>query len=239
MVSRVKNKLSIFIILIVLVFTSLAAYAYYSPQLEIKTIKLRGVETYDENLIISFAEQYIGQNIIYLKKDQIERKLTDVKYIKDAQFKRVLPGTALFTIEESVPFFRYIKDGQYYYIDKQGHIYSQQELQRKILLPVLTGYTISEGIEKINFDTEMKDFIKYLDEYMQEEAEVPQHIEFNGRNITLKFADKYDIILGELEDIEEKFRVLKNITDQIDNKDYQVRYVDITIYNKPVLKLKQ
>jgi frataxin-like iron-binding protein CyaY len=74
---------------------------------------------------------------------------------------------------------------------------------------------------------------------MQEEAEVPQYIEFNGRNITLKFADKYDIILGELEDIEEKFRVLKNITDQIENKDYQVRYVDITIYNKPVLKLKQ
>ena len=108
------NKLSIFIILAVLIFTSLFAYAYYSPELNIKTIKLRGVNTFDENLIISFAEEYIGQNIVYLKKDRIERKLTDVKYIKNAQFKRVLPDTALFTIEESVPFFRYIKDNQYF-----------------------------------------------------------------------------------------------------------------------------
>ncbi len=233
------NKLSIFIILAVLIFTSLFAYAYYSPELNIQTIKLRGVNTFDENLIISFAEEYIGQNIVYLKKDRIERKLTDVKYIKNAQFKRVLPNTALFTIEESVPFFRYIKDNQYFYIDKQGFIYSQAELQRKIILPVLTGFKIEEGTKRINFAEEMQLFIRNLEEYISEEAAVPKFIEFKKRKVTLKYEGKYDIILGELEDISEKFRVLKNVTDQIEKKDYQVKYVDISIYSKPVLKLKQ
>ncbi|HKL12677.1 MAG TPA: cell division protein FtsQ/DivIB [Halanaerobiales bacterium] len=233
------NKLSVFIILLVLIFTSLFAYAYYSPDLEIKTIKLRGVKTFKENLIISFTEKYIGQNIIYLKKDKIERKLTDVKYINKAHFKRVLPNTALFTIEESVPFFRYIKDNKYYYIDKKGYIYAPDELQRKILLPVLKGFQVEQGTERLNLSQGMQRFIKNLEEYMNKEAVVPQFIEFNNQKVTLKYEGKYDIILGELENISEKFRVLKNVTDQIEQKDYPVQYVDISIYNKPVLKLKQ
>lgn len=227
------------IIIAVLIFTSIFAYAYYSPELEIKTIKLRGVNTFDENLIISFTEEYIGQNIIYLKKDKIERKLTDVKYIKKAQFRRVLPNTALFTIEESEPFFRYIKDNKYYYIDKQGYIYSQEELQRKVVLPVLTGFQIEEETKKINFEKEMQAFIKNLEVYIREEAAVPKFIEFNKKRVTLKYEGKYDIILGELEEVAEKFRVLKNVTDRIEQKDYQVKYVDLSIHSKPVLKLKQ
>ena len=233
------NKLGVFVILLVLIFTSLLSYAYYSPQLEIKTIKLRGVNTFDENLIISFTEKYIGKNIIYLKKDKIERKLMDVKYINQADFKRVLPNTALFTINESVPFFRYIKGDQYFYIDKKGNIYSQDELQKKIILPVLTGFEISEDNNKINFDEDMQNFIYNLDQYIKEEVESPQFIQFKNGNITLKYKEKYDIILGDLEDISEKFRVLKNISEQIEQKDYQVNYVDISIYSKPVLKLKQ
>lgn len=234
-----KNKLGIIVILIVLIFVSASIYAYYASELKIKTIKLQGVKTFDENLIISFAEEYIGKNIIYLKSEKIERKLTDVKYISNADFKRELPNTALFNIKESEVFFRFIRDKKYYYVDKEGFVYSPTELQHKIILPVLKGFEIGDDTEKISFDSDMKEFIQNLDEFITIKAEAPNEIVFKNQNVTLRFENKYDIILGELESISEKFRVLENITEQIEQEEYEVKYVDISIYNKPVLKLKQ
>lgn len=236
---NLRNKLGVVVILIVILFVSASIYAYYAPELKIKTIKLNGVNTFDENLIISLAEEYIGKNIIFLKSEKIERKLTDVKYINNADFKRKLPNTALFKIDESEVFFRFIKDQKYHYIDKKGYIYSQKELQRKIILPVLKGFEIKNNKEKINFDSNMKEFIKNLDEYITVKTDAPTEIVFKKQNVTLRFKDKYDIILGELEKVSEKFRVLKNIDEQIEKKGYEVNYVDISIHNKPVLKRKQ
>jgi len=234
-----KNKLGIVVILIVLIFVSASIYAYFAPELKIKTIKLKGVNTFDENLIISFAEEYIGKNIIYLKSEKIEQKLNNLKYISNADFKRKLPNTALFNINESELFFRFIKDQKYYYIDKKGYIYPSSELQRKIILPVLKGFEIEDNTERIRFNSDMKEFIHNLDQYITLKSDVPKEILFNNQNVTLRYDDKYDIILGELENTSEKFRVLDNINEQIEQEEYEVKYVDISIYNKPVLKLKQ
>ncbi len=236
---NLKNKLGIVVILIVLIFVSASIYAYFAPELKIKTIKLKGVNTFDENLIISFAEEYIGKNIIYLKSEKIEQKLNNLKYISNADFKRKLPNTALFNINESELFFRFIKDQKYYYIDKKGYIYPSSELQRKIILPVLKGFEIEDNTERIRFNSDMKEFIHNLDQYITLKSDVPKEILFNNQNVTLRYDDKYDIILGELENTSEKFRVLDNINEQIEQEEYEVKYVDISIYNKPVLKLKQ
>jgi len=238
-VVNLKNKLGIVVILIVLIFVSASIYAYFAPELKIKTIKLKGVNTFDENLIISFAEEYIGKNIIYLKSEKIEQKLNNLKYISNADFKRKLPNTALFNINESELFFRFIKDQKYYYIDKKGYIYPSSELQRKIILPVLKGFEIEDNTERIRFNSDMKEFIHNLDQYITLKSDVPKEILFNNQNVTLRYDDKYDIILGELENTSEKFRVLDNINEQIEQEEYEVKYVDISIYNKPVLKLKQ
>jgi len=238
-VVNLKNKLGIIVILIVILFVSASIYAYFAPQLKIKTIKLKGVNTFDENLIISYAENYIGKNIIYLKSEKIEQKLTDLKYINQADFKRKFPNIALFSINESEVFFRFIKDQKYYYIDKEGYVYSPSELKRKIILPVLKGFEIDNNAKRISFNSEMKEFIKNLDEYITVKQDAPKEILLKNQNVTLRYDDKYDIILGELENTTEKFRVLENIKDQIEQKEYEVKYVDISIYNKPVLKLKQ
>jgi cell division septal protein FtsQ len=238
-VVNLKNKLGILVILIVLIFVSASIYAYFAPELKIKTIKLKGVNTFDENLIISFAEEYIGKNIIYLKSEKIEQKLNDLKYISNADFKRKFPNTAVFNINESEVFFRFIKDQKYYYIDKEGYIYPSSELQRKIILPVLKGFEIEDNTERVSFNSDMKEFIRNLDQYITLKSDAPKEILFNNQNVTLRYDDKYDIILGELENTSEKFRVLDNINDQIEQEEYEVKYVDISIYNKPVLKLKQ
>jgi|GEM_PF-1499386 len=238
-VIQMKNKLNIFTLLILLILISISVYAYHSPELKIKTIKLRGVNTFDENLIISFAEDYIDKNIIYLKRDRIEDKLIDAKYIKNASFKRIFPDTALFTIEESDLIFRFVKDDIYFYIDKQGNLYSQDELKQKILLPILKGYDVNDSLKKVNFSLDMEIFINVLEKYMQENSIKPQYIVFDNQKLTLKFNNKYDIVLGDLKNMSDKFRVMKNITQKIEQKNYSVKYIDISVYNKPVLKLKQ
>ena len=233
------KKVSLVIIILIIILIGTSLYTYYSPYFSIKTIKLKGVNSFDENIISSYMEDYIGKNIIYLKKDKIEKKLINLKYVDNITFSRELPDTALFNIDESELIFRFIQDDNYFYLDKNGNIFSHNELKQKIVLPVIKGYNISKDDNKIKFSDNLNQFIDELIIYIDKNVETPNEIIFNNQSITLKYNDKYDIIFGELEYIDQKFRVLENVTNQIEQNNYDVYYVDVSIYNKPVLKLKQ
>ena len=233
------KKVSFVIIVLIIILIGTSFYTYYSPFFTIKTIKLKGVDSFNENLISSYMEDYIGENIIFLKKDKIEKKLISLKYVKNITFSRELPDTAIFSIDESELIFRFIRNGDYLYLDRNGNIFSQDELKQKIILPVIKGYEIKENNTKISFSKEMNRFINELIIYIDNNVKTPNQIEFDNQNLTLKFNDNYDIVFGELEDIKEKFRVLENVANQIKQNNYDVSYVDVSIHNKPVLKLKQ
>lgn len=233
------KKVSFVIIVLIIILIGTSFYTYYSPFFTIKTIKLKGVDSFNENLISSYMEDYIGENIIFLKKDKIEKKLITLKYVKNITFSRELPDTAIFSIDESELIFRFIRNGDYLYLDRNGNIFSQDELKQKIILPVIKGYEIKENNTKISFSKEMNRFINELIIYIDNNVKTPNQIEFDNQNLTLKFNDNYDIVFGELEDIKEKFRVLENVANQIKQNNYDVSYVDVSIHNKPVLKLKQ
>src|SRR6056297_1261814 len=156
------KKVSLIIIILIIILIGTSFYTYYSPYFSIKTIKLKGVNSFDENLISSYMEDYIGKNIIYLKKDKIEKKLINLKYVDNITFSRELPDTALFNIDESELIFRFIKDDNYFYLDKNGNIFSHNELKQKIVLPVIKGYSISKNDNKIKFSNEMNRFIDQL-----------------------------------------------------------------------------
>ncbi len=233
-----KVKFSVIVLIIILLGT--AFYVFYSPYFIIKTVKLRGVNSFNENLISSYMEEYIGQNIIYLKKDKIEKKISNLKYVDNVTFTRELPSTVHFTVDESDLVFRFIRDGNYFYLDKNGNIFSHEELKQKIILPVIRGYNIPENDnKKIQYSQKMNQFIDELIKYIDRNVNTPTQIIFSNQNVTLKFSEKYDIILGELDNISEKFRVIENLSDQIKQNNYDVNYVDISIYSKPVLKLNQ
>ncbi|MGM0444928.1 MAG: cell division protein FtsQ/DivIB [Bacillota bacterium] len=233
------NKVNLIVIVLILFLIGTAFYLFYSPYFTIKTVKLRGIDSFDENLISSYMEEYIGQNIVYLKKDKIEKKITNLKYVDNVTFARELPNTAHFVVDESELVFRFIRDENYFYLDENGNIFSDEELKQKIILPVIRGYDIPDNDNKIQYSREMNQFINEFIKYIDRNVDIPSQIIFSNQNVTLNFSEKYDIIFGELENISEKFRVLENVSNQIQQNNYDVNYVDISIYNKPVLKLNQ
>ncbi|MCF8008347.1 MAG: FtsQ-type POTRA domain-containing protein [Halanaerobiales bacterium] len=233
-----KNKVLVFIIILIVIITSIYVYIHYSPIFMIKIIKLRGTQKFDENLIISYTERYMGDNIFFLKKDKVEKILSDNKYIKDAEFKRIFPNQILFTITESELVFRVLKDSTYYYIDSEGYIYNPDELNRKIILPVVKGFDITNK-DQIKVSKKMEIFINNLKHNLYQDYLTPDSLDFYNNIITIKYKGRYNIRFGHLEDIEEKFNVLENIKNQIKQNNYNVNYVDISIYTKPVIKLNQ
>lgn len=233
-----KNKALVFIFILIILITSIFIYIHYSPIFLIKTIKLRGTQNFDENLIISYTEGYMGENIFFLKKDKVEKILSDNKYIKEAEFKRIFPDQILFTIKESDLVFRVLKDSSYYYIDSEGYIYNQDELNRKIILPVVSGFDIATK-DRIKVSEKMSIFINNLKRNLYQDYLTPDSLVFSNNSVTIEYNDMYNIRFGYLEDIKEKFNVLKNIRNQIEQSNYNVNYVDISIYTKPVIKLNQ
>ncbi len=112
-------------------------YATSSEYLALKEIEIQGNQRLTYAEILSLMQVDTGINMLKLNISQMQKKLAESPWVKQARVRRDFPDQLHVDIREKQAYFWVQNDHNLYYADKQGRIIERLSPQRLVSLPVL------------------------------------------------------------------------------------------------------
>lgn len=225
-------------ILLIFAFVLVAGFLIsLSPLFECKTINVTEMKKYTKEEILNKIELKEGVNTVMFNSFSAEKILKEDPYIEKVKIKKSFPNTINVEISERlvrgyVPFM-----GSYLYIDEYGRVLDIQKSFTDIL-PVVEGLVFSEFRLGEVLDVENKEafnvvvtvsqmMVKYnlLDIVVRIDVSDTENIYAKMNNI--------DVLLGNIEDCDEKIRLMSEIVKQIPENDKGT--LDLRDLSKPII----
>ncbi len=223
------------VVLLWLIFIG-SIYGFYYLLFEkglftVKSVEIDGEFTHlSTEKVREAAGINVGANIFGISLSEVEKRISSVPWVKEAAVARKLPGTIWIFASEYKP-FAILLDGDVYYVDKDGIVFKSLDADDDKNFPVLTGASRDEGLpEAISL------LKKYLNSQMAEY--------FEPAEINIDVARGASVIVGEegilvrlgFGDIQEKLERLYSMLPAIQVGHGKIRYVDLNIPGKVVVK---
>jgi cell division protein FtsQ len=229
MLKKVKFKLAAKVLFAVLVASAIAAFLHYRYEaLACQRIKIQidhQVGNYFLNeddllqLLTNNGEDYlIGQKFKNINTKKLELRVKNHKFVKDCQVYRSFRGDLVVEVAQIAPIARFVrKQARDFYIDAQGGIIpvSERFTARVLLL------TADKAQEIPNFDIDSYDkkLLALANFIAQDEfwrAQITQvHIHHQGELSLYSHLGEQEILFGQPDNLEEKFRKLKIVYETI------------------------
>lgn len=148
-ITRKKNRRILKISLLLFIIVGLIIFIFVSPVFNIRNIEVKGNEIISSDTIISLSGIKTNENIFQISKKNINNKLKENPYIKDAIIDRKLPGTVVLNIDERKIAYQVKVINSYFYIDYQGYILEVSSKEKNV--PLVEGFnTDQESLLKVN-----------------------------------------------------------------------------------------
>ncbi|MGK7396415.1 MAG: cell division protein FtsQ/DivIB [Candidatus Cyclobacteriaceae bacterium M3_2C_046] len=161
-----------------------------------------------------------GRELDELNLKQLELKVKEHKFVKDAEVYRDLKGNLIVNIAQNRPLARISQtDGPDAYISQEGDVLpvSDRYTARVVILrgPYVKKL-IKDGLNQSNRGLAYLELLSYIEQDKFWKAEIAEiEIDAKGGIIFLPQLGKQKIIFGQPQDIEEKFRKLNIFLKQI------------------------
>lgn len=225
-----------------LVVCMVAGYFFsMSGLFAIRGVELSGNTYLEEEEILGLAGIEIGKNIFTVNDELLEELLPIIPRIKSAQVHRRLPGTVVIKVQEREPVGMMIIGRAALEIDASGRVLDRYTTIKGQALPLITGidttdkglvagsYITGKGMETATgILTAMKDYGFDIGEVNVSD---PDYIKIYS-------PDGIEIRLGDAEDLEEKYRLYNSIILENQGTGKAIRYIDVSILEKPALSFK-
>jgi cell division septal protein FtsQ len=127
----------------------LAAYAALAthPGFQVKRAEIGGVKKLPKLEILRTAGIGSRTNILSLPVGAIEKKLTEMPWVRQAKVQRVLPDQVCITIKEYEPRQLALVEGGFYYLDAGMRAFAPMGVTPSADLPLLTGLTKADLVD--------------------------------------------------------------------------------------------
>ncbi len=232
-----KRKLSVKTLAVLFVILLALAGLLFSPLFSIKTISISEMQHYTKGEICEMIGLSEGMNLFAFQKGKAEKLLLADNFVESATIKRKLPDTIEISIKERkvrgyVPYM-----GSYLYIDEYGRVLTVESFY-KDNLPVVEGlefdrFQLGEILQVDNpdsFDVVVKMsqlIIKYniLESVVKIDVSDPKNIH--------AYVNKVDILLGDINNADEKISMLSEIIKKIPEEDRGT--LDLRDMDKPIV----
>jgi len=132
------------IVLIVLSFVGFLVWALvFSPWFQIRILQIEGLETIDEDEILSFCQEIIPKKIIFLEtrstfvfsSKKLKTKLFErYPQVKEINIKRHLPNSLNVLIKERQPIANFFGCDKFFLMDDQGVIFREEKLSELAII---------------------------------------------------------------------------------------------------------
>jgi len=118
-------------------------YMHASPRFEIVNLGVRGHSRLTPEIIAERLDIQPHTNIFQIRLDDIQRKLEEMTWVKEARVFRNFPQKLSIQLTERVP-FALVKLGELYLVDRDAVVLGALASGSEIRLPIITGSFVQD-----------------------------------------------------------------------------------------------
>ncbi len=158
-----KNKIFFYVLIFLLLSTvnNLGLSTNKINYFQIKNIDIKGVEEQHKQEIINSLSFLINQNILFLNKNLIQKKIDEFNFIHSYEIFKKFPSFLRIEIKKTELVAVKIKENKKYYIGKNGKLIDYSRFENKKKLPYAFGnfdekdfFDLFKILNNNNFNTE-------------------------------------------------------------------------------------
>ena len=232
-----ENKQLILIILAIVIIALISFLL--SPFFKLNDVKIKGIHYLEKEDIVEVVSSYKKNNLWMIDKEDVKNKVKVYNYVKKVAVIKNYPNTLLIDIKERVPVGKINNNGSYLIFDENGYILEKGALSNR-KIPLIKGIAYSFQKNKVIFADLFCQIVQALSSVSSEiRGDINNIICYQNKNkLKLNLRSKVEVNLGNTNNLNKKFKVLESTIKKIEDEKLAVNYIDLSIINKPVIKLQ-
>jgi cell division septal protein FtsQ len=230
-----------YISLVALIVLSAAALFRFlnSPLFHIRDVVFYGNRHYSDQELRRISGPFEGKNILFFDLNDIRKTLLRLPWIKEVEAEKARGMIIKVYIRERVPLAVLRGENYYYLLDESGRVLEVSDVE------------IDEGLLTIRSDEEpgyepgdivvskgVKDCLEVWQALDNELKKEIAFAEIMSNSFFFVTKEGVKIKFGDARDLTEKTRVLLALLRVIKDQAQNVKYIDVSVYDYPVVKPK-
>lgn len=209
-----------------------------SPRFEIVSLGIRGHSRLTPETIAERLDLQPHTNIFQVRLDDIQRKLEDMIWVKEARVFRNFPQKLSIHLTERVP-FALVKLGELHLVDQEGVVLGALASGSEIRLPIVTGSFVQD-VAQDGENTQLKHALQALGSLMNSSypfSRPIRKVRIEGlENVMLVHDGDFPDIHLSLLDYAQSFQRLEKIYPELEPEKLAV--IDLRFDKRVVLRAK-
>jgi cell division protein FtsQ len=227
------------LILLFFLFVILASLSFIlSPFFHIREFAIHSRSEINKNSLRSYLNEFYGENILFIKESDLEKKLLDHRLVSSITIEKSYPSKIHVIIEERKAAAWINNNDQKLLFSADGIILDQIESEKEINFPQIEGFEYLFLDNKVIFPTAADRLLTILNKFEIDFIKKIKKISFQDNVLKLYLENNSGVNLGEINNLEDKFTLLNSIMIKLENENKEYDYINLKVPKHPVIKLK-
>lgn len=244
-----RKMLLIGVTAVMVLFAMASAFFVIRSFLTVKEFELSGVTQYDRSEIAVASGIRMGDRIYSLDLDAAEKALLEAcPYIASVEIERRLSGKVIFRVEERMAMWYIAVSGDYYALDSTLTVIEETANLEKLEAAKVTRLVLPDLRRLIcgevpGFGKDDMEVLKTLELISEVQGDPLKsritYVDVESRfNVNITIDGIYDVYLGDISNVSEKLRVVRELLLSGDLEGAKSADIDVSIPETMVVKLK-
>lgn len=227
-------------ILLVFLFALAVFILFKSPAFDVKKIEVRGNRQLSEEKIINTSGLHTGVNIFKINLKEARFNLSTLPILKNIRLERDLPDKIIITVEERNPVALLPAENGFIEVDRE-QVYIRKSQAVKEDLPVITGVNIaSAGPGEVVKGKGLKIVLQVIEELPEELVSRLSEVHYqDDGSLVLYTLGGVQCRMGSPKEVASKGSVFLQVLRELEEKNKEIEYIDLSFIGSPVVKYKE
>lgn len=211
-------------------------YSIASPYFLVREVSVSGNRLLDADQAMD-ATGALGQNVLRLQEDDIERAVATVSAVRSARVVMALPGRLNIEITERTPLVQWQAREGSFLVDRDGVVFSRQQPPTPVpLVKEWDGPPMGEGS---HVDPAVLGAVETLSMVLPSRAGIqPPWFEYShSSGVAIPAQGGPRIVFGDADDLDGKIRALSAIRRHLEEIKARAEIIDLRFKDRPVYVL--
>ena len=221
------NKYKLYLYLFFFIFlTSIFNFKIldnYQEKFSLKKIYIYGLSNNEKQNIEIELNKLKNINIFKLSEDKVLKILKKFNFLENIYVNKVIPSTININLSKTLIIGKTLRNGEYFYIGKNGNFIESNQLNETINIPSVFGeFRIEEYIDLQNILSENEVDVQKIKKYFY----------YKNKRWDLVFSNKLTLMLPS-QNVDKSIKIYKKLldSDNLINK----KIIDLRITNQIIL----